>query len=129
MADASAPAGRSSLTTFTLVAGGMVLLVYGLQGWLSPDPEPTPDETAIEGSSPEEEARLAAEAETRAADLCIVLGSSLVVYPAAGFPEMAKRQGAKLVIVNNEETGLDDLADLVIRRGIGDVMGGAVGVN
>jgi NAD-dependent deacetylase len=81
------------------------------------------------GQAMPEAAMLRAEAETRAADLCIVLGSSLVVYPAAGFPEMAKRNGAKLVIVNNEETGLDDIADLVIRRGIGDVMGGAVGVN
>ena len=37
-----------------------------------------------------------AEAETLAADLCLVLGSSLVVYPAAGFPELAKRNGARL---------------------------------
>jgi NAD-dependent deacetylase len=64
-----------------------------------------------------------------AADLCIVLGSSLVVYPAAGFPEIAKRNGARLVIVNREETGLDDIADLVIHRGIGDVLGAAVGTN
>ncbi len=81
------------------------------------------------GQSMPEAAMLRAQAETRAADLCIVLGSSLVVYPAAGFPEMAKRNGAKLVIVNNEETGLDHMADLVIHRGIGDVLGSAVGVN
>jgi hypothetical protein len=66
---------------------------------------------------------LRAEVETLATDLCIVLGSSLVVYPAAGFPEAAKRNGARLAIVNNEETGLDRLADLVVHRGIGDVMG------
>lgn len=70
-----------------------------------------------------------AKAETLATGLCIVLGSSLVVYPAAGFPEMAKRNGARAAIVNNEATGLDPLADLVIHCGIGDVMGGAVGVN
>ncbi|MBY0330747.1 MAG: Sir2 family NAD-dependent protein deacetylase [Acetobacteraceae bacterium] len=64
-----------------------------------------------------------------ACDLCIVLGSSLVVYPAAGFPETAKRRGARLAIVNREETGLDAIADLVIHRGIGDVLGEAVGVN
>ena len=81
------------------------------------------------GQSMPEAAMLRAQAETLAADLCIVLGSSLVVYPAAGFPEMAKRNGARLVIVNNEETGLDRIADLVIHRGIGDTMGGAVGVN
>jgi len=63
------------------------------------------------------------------ADLCLVLGSSLVVYPAAGFPEMAKRRGAGLVILNRQETGLDGIADLVIHAGIGDVLGGAVGVN
>ncbi|MBD0274941.1 MAG: Sir2 family NAD-dependent protein deacetylase [Acetobacteraceae bacterium] len=81
------------------------------------------------GQAMPEGAMRRAEAETLAADLCIVLGSSLVVYPAAGFPELAKRNGAGLAIVNNEETGLDRIADLVIHRGIGDVMGAAVGVN
>jgi NAD-dependent deacetylase len=70
-----------------------------------------------------------AEQETRAADLFIVLGSSLVVYPAAGFPQLAKENGATLVIVNREETGLDRIADLVIHEPIGDTMGEAVGVN
>ena len=70
-----------------------------------------------------------AEAATLAADLFIVLGSSLVVYPAAGFPELAKRNGAKLVIVNREETGLDRIADLVLHEPIGDTLGGAVVVN
>jgi len=70
-----------------------------------------------------------AEQETLAADLFIVLGSSLVVYPAAGFPEIAKRNGAMLAIVNREPTPLDRIADLVVHRGIGDVMGGAAGVN
>jgi len=70
-----------------------------------------------------------AEIATLAADLFIVLGSSLVVYPAAGFPELAKRNGATLAIVNREPTGLDDIADLVIHRGIGDILGAAVGVN
>ncbi|MBX9699209.1 MAG: Sir2 family NAD-dependent protein deacetylase [Acetobacteraceae bacterium] len=72
---------------------------------------------------------LRAAQEIDACDLCIVLGSSLVVYPAAAFPETAKRRGARLAIVNREETGLDDIADLVVHHGIGDVMGGAVGVN
>ena len=70
-----------------------------------------------------------AEQETNAADLFIVLGSSLVVYPAAGFPQLAKQNGAALVIVNREPTGLDHLADLVLHAPIGDTMGGAVGVN
>ncbi len=57
-----------------------------------------------------------------ACDLMIVLGSSLTVYPAAGFPEHAKQLGAKLVIVNRDPTGLDNIADLVIHQQIGPVM-------
>jgi NAD-dependent deacetylase len=70
-----------------------------------------------------------AEAETRAADLFIVAGSSLVVYPAAGFPELAKHNGATLVIINREPTGLDGIADLVLNRSIGETLGAAVGVD
>jgi NAD-dependent deacetylase len=81
------------------------------------------------GQAMPQEAMRRAEIETLAADLCIVLGSSLVVYPAAGFPEVAKRNGAALAIVNREPTGLDRIADLVLHQGIGDVMGAAVGVN
>ena len=81
------------------------------------------------GQAMPQEAMRRAEVETLAADLFIVLGSSLVVYPAAGFPEVAKRKGAALAIVNREPTGLDRLADLVLHHGIGDVMGEAVGVN
>jgi NAD-dependent deacetylase len=81
------------------------------------------------GQAMPEAAMLRAEAETWAADLFIVLGSSLVVYPAAGFPAMAKDRGATLVIVNREPTGLDAIADLVANESIGDVMGAAVGVN
>jgi len=70
---------------------------------------------------PEDVMRLA-EIETRAADLFIVLGSSLVVFPAAGFPMMAKRNGARLVIVNRDPTDMDDMADLVLNTDIGPVM-------
>lgn len=59
---------------------------------------------------------------TLASDLFLAIGSSLVVYPAAGLPASAKQAGARLVIVNNEETPLDDLADLVIRADIGTVL-------
>jgi NAD-dependent deacetylase len=57
-----------------------------------------------------------------ACDLFLAIGSSLVVWPAAGFPLTAKRHGAKLVIVNREETEFDDTADLVIRGDIGTVL-------
>ncbi len=57
-----------------------------------------------------------------ACDLFLVIGSSLVVYPAAALPVLAKENGATLVIVNREPTELDDLADLVIRAEIGPVL-------
>ena len=69
-----------------------------------------------------------AEKETLLADLFITIGSSLVVYPAAGFPELAKRNGSRLVIVNRDPTGLDSMADLVLNRSIGETLGVVVGV-
>jgi NAD-dependent deacetylase len=69
-----------------------------------------------------------AERETLACDLFVVLGSSLVVYPAANLPRMAKMHGAKLVIVNREPTEQDVIADLVIHGEIGPTIGEAVGV-
>ncbi len=62
-------------------------------------------------------------------DLTIVLGSSLTVYPAAGFPEYAKRKGANLAIVNREETPLDSIADVVVHEQIGSTMAMVVGLN
>lgn len=63
-----------------------------------------------------------AKQETKKADLFIVLGSSLSVSPANLFPVEAKRHGAKVVIINDEETKYDSMADLVINRKIGDVL-------
>lgn len=59
-------------------------------------------------------------------DLFLVLGSSLVVYPAANLPILAKERGAQLVIVNREPTPLDDAADLVIKGEIGQVVSGLI---
>jgi NAD-dependent deacetylase len=78
------------------------------------------------GQAMPQEAMRAAQAETLAADLFIAIGSSLVVYPAAGLPELAKRNGAALVIINRDPTGLDDIADLVLNRAIGQTLGDAV---
>jgi NAD-dependent deacetylase len=58
----------------------------------------------------------------RACDLLLVLGSSLVVYPAAAIPLAAKRHGARLVIVNREPTSLDPIADMVINANLGPVL-------
>ena len=72
---------------------------------------------------------LRARDETLACDLFLAVGSSLVVYPAAGFVPLAKQNGARLVIVNRDPTDLDDLADLVLNREIGPTLGDVVGVN
>jgi len=64
-----------------------------------------------------------AEEMTRSCDLFLAVGSSLVVWPAAGFPLIAKRNGATLVIINREPTEFDDFADLVVRNDIGDALG------
>ena len=69
------------------------------------------------------------ERESTRADLFLATGSSLVVYPAAGFPALAKRSGARLVILNREPTDLDPIADLVIHDEIGPTLGAAVGVD
>jgi NAD-dependent deacetylase len=63
-----------------------------------------------------------AEELSRSCDLFLAIGSSLVVWPAAGFPLMAKRNGGALVIINREPTEFDDIADLVVRFDIGGVL-------
>ena len=81
------------------------------------------------GQSMPEAAMARAEDATLRCDLFIAIGSSLVVYPAAGFPLLAKRNGARLVILNREPTDLDDIADLVINAEIGDTLGSVTGAN
>ncbi|MGE0749316.1 MAG: NAD-dependent deacetylase [Variibacter sp.] len=70
---------------------------------------------------PEEPMRRAKEL-TLSCDLFLAIGSSLVVWPAAGFPLMAKRNGARLVIINREATEFDAMADLVVRDDIGEIL-------
>jgi NAD-dependent deacetylase len=74
------------------------------------------------GQAMPEEAMQRAEALTLACDLFLAVGSSLVVWPAAGFPLMAKRNHATLVIINREPTDFDAIADLVIRDDIGTAL-------
>jgi len=52
----------------------------------------------------------------------LAIGSSLVVEPAASLPARAKQNGAYLVIINRDRTPLDDLADVVLRRPIGQTL-------
>jgi NAD-dependent deacetylase len=70
-----------------------------------------------------------AQEEALACDLFLVLGSSLVVYPAASFPLVAKQNGATLAIVNREPTEQDVIADLVLHDEIGPVMSSVTPAN
>lgn len=55
-------------------------------------------------------------------DLFLAIGSSLVVHPAAGLPQLAKRSGARLVIINRDPTEQDSTADAVIHESIGETL-------
>jgi NAD-dependent deacetylase len=63
-----------------------------------------------------------AEAAARSCDVLLTLGTSLVVYPAAGLVPLAKAAGARVVIANAEPTPFDDLADAVLRGNLSDVV-------
>lgn len=76
-----------------------------------------------------DDAMQAAEDAAMECDLMIAIGSSLVVYPAAGFPAMAKQNGARLAILNREPTDQDVIADLVIHAEIGPTLGPTAGIN
>ena len=56
------------------------------------------------------------------ADLMIAVGSTLQVYPAAGVVPLAKESGARIVILNDQPTPLDSIADAVLRGAIGEVL-------
>lgn len=61
----------------------------------------------------------AAEDAARDCDVFLAVGSSLAVQPAASLPVLAKRSGAKLILLNRDSTPLDDIADAVIHDEIG----------
>jgi len=65
-------------------------------------------------------------AHARECDLCLVLGSSLVVYPAASVPVNAVESGAKLMIINRDETPLDSTAELVVHESVSQALGDMV---
>ncbi|MEZ0150794.1 MAG: NAD-dependent deacetylase [Candidatus Reddybacter sp.] len=78
------------------------------------------------GQAMPEQAMLQAQVAASECDLFLAVGSSLQVYPAAGFPLVAKRSGAKLVIINRDPTAMDDSADLLIHDEIGLTLDGAL---
>jgi len=59
-------------------------------------------------------------------DLLLTVGSSLQVYPAAGLPELAAQAGSRVAIINDEPTGMDHLADVVVRARAAEVLPDAV---
>jgi NAD-dependent deacetylase len=69
-----------------------------------------------------------AEAAARDCDLMLAVGSTLAVYPIADVVPVAKSCGAAVIIVNSEETGMDGLADALVRARIGDVLPRIVGM-
>jgi NAD-dependent deacetylase len=99
---------------------------FNTSGGMAPDcpacSGPVKSATISFGQAMPEEQMRRAEAATLSCDLFLVVGSSLVVWPAAGFPAMAKRNGARLVILNREPTDFDQISDLVVRDDIGDTL-------
>jgi NAD-dependent deacetylase len=89
--------------------------------------EPVKTATISFGQAMPEDAMQRATELAQHCDLFIAIGSSLAVWPAAGFPMMAKDSGARLVIINREPTDQDDIADLVIHHDIGETLGPFVG--
>jgi NAD-dependent deacetylase len=85
--------------------------------------QPVKTATVSFGQAMPEDAMQRATELAKRCDLFLAIGSSLVVWPAAGFPAMAKHCGARLVIINREPTDQDDLADLVLRYDIGETLG------
>lgn len=62
-------------------------------------------------------------------DVFLAAGSSLVVYPAAALPELAKQNGAALIIINRTPTPLDGIADLIINDEIGKMLPRLIGMD
>ncbi|WP_325170255.1 SIR2 family NAD-dependent protein deacylase [Cupriavidus respiraculi] len=58
----------------------------------------------------------------RSCDLCLVVGTSGLVYPAAGLPGIARDQGAEVMVINPQPSALDDTATLVVRAAAGEAL-------
>ena len=76
---------------------------------------------AHDGASPLHELQESIE-RSQNSDVFFVIGSSLVVTPAANMPGIAKQNGAKLIIINKGETPYDDLTDIRFDNKIEDVL-------
>ncbi len=103
-----------------MLAGELIPLCDSCKGLLKPAT------VAFGQAMPEYETRMAEE-RSEACDVLIAAGSSLVVYPAAQMPVLAKRNGAKLVILNLTETPHDRYADIIIREKTGETLSRVMG--
>ncbi len=92
-----------------------VLSCDSCRGILKPD-------VVLFGEALPQDTLMQATQEARSCDLLIVIGSSLVVYPAAYIPLYAKQSGAKIVIINLGSTEQDDIADVRIDAPAGETM-------
>jgi len=97
-------------------SGGKVPYCDQCSGILKPD-------TISFGQAMPQEKMERAIAYAEECELCIVLGSSLVVYPAASIPVHAVETGAKLIIINRDATPLDHRADLMIHESVSEALG------
>ena len=85
-----------------------------------------PDTISFGQAMPEEKMERAIN-QAEECDLCMVLGSSLVVQPAAFVPAHAARNGASLIIINRDPTPLDGEADLVINMSLSNALENMIG--
>jgi NAD-dependent deacetylase len=99
----------------TRIAGGDLAPECACGGYLKPDT------ISFGQAMPEREVERAVRL-SRSADLFLVVGSTLLVHPAASMPQYARGAGAFLVIVNLSETPLDDRCEVLIRGKAGEVL-------
>lgn len=78
--------------------------------------------TVLFGEQLPSTALIEAEIASKNCDLFLSLGSSLLVYPAANFPIIAKKNNSYLVIINLDSTPLDNIADLVINDKVSNIL-------
>lgn len=97
-----------------------VLACPNCQGILKPD-------VVLFGEALPEKTLTEATRRSQNCDLLIIIGSTLVIYPAAYIPMYAKNAGAKLAIINLSATPLDHYATLVIHGKAGEIMSRVIG--
>ena len=102
---------------FGMLADRLPPLCPACRGMLKPD-------VVFFGESLRRDVLDRAVAASRNCDLFLVVGSSLVVQPAASLPTLAKQNGARLIIINKDRTPLDGMADMVLHTGASAALAG-----